>query len=115
MSTQARCCTRYFQYQNIPCETLGLLEQMFVHDGYHIEKLNIQDDPMPTSAVGYDAIVILGGPMAVYDNFPYLQREQELIRDAMKNDTPVLGLCLGSQLIAQGPEEGASTRPRRKR
>lgn len=87
--------------QNIPCETLGLLEQMFVHDGYHIEKLNIQDDPVPTSAVGYDAIVILGGPMAVYDNFPYLQREQELIRDAMKNDTPVLGLCLGSQLIAQ--------------
>ncbi len=54
--------------QNIPCETLGLLEQMFVHDGYHIEKLNIQDDPVPTSPSGYDAIVILGGPMAVYDN-----------------------------------------------
>jgi GMP synthase-like glutamine amidotransferase len=39
--------------------------------------------------------------MAVYDNFPYLQKEQELIRNAMKNDTPVLGVCLGSQLIAQ--------------
>jgi GMP synthase (glutamine-hydrolysing) len=87
--------------QNIPCETLGLLEQMFEHDGYHIEKVNIQDDPVPTSPLGYDAIVILGGPMAVYDNFPYLQKEQELIRNAMKNDTPVLGVCLGSQLIAQ--------------
>jgi GMP synthase (glutamine-hydrolysing) len=87
--------------QNFPCETLGLLEQMFEHDGYDIEKVNIQDDPVPTSPLGYDAIVILGGPMAVYDNFPYLQKEQELIRNAMRNDTPVLGVCLGSQLIAQ--------------
>ena len=87
--------------QNIRCETLGLLEQMFVHDGYHIEKVNVQNDPLPTSPLGYDAIVILGGPMAVYDNLPYLQKEQELIRNAMRNDTPVLGICLGSQLIAQ--------------
>ena len=86
---------------NIPCETLGLLEPMFVDDGYDIEKVNIEDDPVPTSPLGYDAIVILGGPMAVYDNFPYLQKEQDLIRSAMKNDTPVLGVCLGSQLIAQ--------------
>ena len=74
---------------------------MFVHDGYHIEKVNMQNDPLPTSPLGYDAIVILGGPMAVYDNLPYLQKEQELIRNAMRNDTPVLGICLGSQLIAQ--------------
>jgi GMP synthase (glutamine-hydrolysing) len=87
--------------QNIRCETLGLLEQMFVHDGYHIEKVNMQNDPVPTSPLGYDAIVILGGPMAVYDNLPYLQKEQELIRNAIRNDTPILGICLGSQLIAQ--------------
>jgi GMP synthase (glutamine-hydrolysing) len=87
--------------QNIRCETLGLLEQMFVHDGYHIEKVNTQIDPVPTSPLGYDTIVILGGPMSVYDDLPYLQKEQELIRNAMKNDTPVLGICLGSQLIAQ--------------
>ena len=87
--------------QNIRCETLGLLEQMFVHDGYHVEKVNTQNDPVPTSPLGYDSIVILGGPVSVYDDLPYLQKEQELIRNAMKNDTPVLGICLGSQLIAQ--------------
>jgi GMP synthase (glutamine-hydrolysing) len=87
--------------QNIQCETLGLLEQMFVHDGYHIEKVNTQNDTVPTSPLGYDAIVILGGPMAVYDNSPHLQKEQELITNAIRNDTPVLGICLGSQLIAQ--------------
>lgn len=39
--------------------------------------------------------------MAVYDDLPYLHKEQELIQDAIKNDVPVLGICLGSQLIAQ--------------
>jgi GMP synthase-like glutamine amidotransferase len=78
-----------------------MLEQMFTRDGYHIEKMNAQNEPVSTSPRGYDAIVILGGPMAIYDNLPYLQKEQELIRNAIKNDTPVLGICLGSQLIAQ--------------
>ena len=87
--------------QNIGCEPLGLLEQMFVSDGYDIEKANTQKDHVPTSPLGYDAIVILGGPMAVYDNLAYLQKEQELIRNAIKNETPLLGICLGSQLIAQ--------------
>jgi GMP synthase (glutamine-hydrolysing) len=74
---------------------------MFVHDGYHIEKVNAQNDHVPTSPLGYDTIVILGGSMSVYDDLPYLKKEQELIRNAIKNDTPVLGICLGSQLIAQ--------------
>jgi GMP synthase-like glutamine amidotransferase len=74
---------------------------MFVYDGYRIEKVNAQNDPLPTSPLGYDTIVILGGPMSVYDDLPYLKKEQELIRNAMKNDIPVLGICLGSQLIAQ--------------
>jgi GMP synthase (glutamine-hydrolysing) len=87
--------------QNIGCEPLGLLEQMFVSDGYDIEKANTQKDHVPISPLGYDAIVILGGPMAVYDNLAYLQKEQELIRNAIKNETPLLGICLGSQLIAQ--------------
>jgi GMP synthase (glutamine-hydrolysing) len=74
---------------------------MFVSDGYDIEKVNAQNDSVPTSPLGYDAVIILGGPMAVYDNLTYLQKEQELIRNAIKNETPLLGICLGSQLIAQ--------------
>ena len=87
--------------QNIGCEPLGLLERMFVSDGYDIQKVNAQNDPVPTSPLGYDAVIILGGPMAVYNNLAYLRKEQELIRNAIKNETPLLGICLGSQLIAQ--------------
>jgi GMP synthase (glutamine-hydrolysing) len=87
--------------QNVGCETLGMFEQMFMQDGYHVEKINAQNDRVPVNPRDYDAIVILGGPMAVYDNLSYLQEEQELIRNTIMNDTPLLGVCLGSQLIAQ--------------
>lgn len=87
--------------QNIPCETLGTLEGMFRADGFAIETVHAQKDRIPASSKDYSAIVILGGPMAVYDDLAYLQREQDLIGDAIANDVPVLGICLGSQLIAQ--------------
>jgi GMP synthase-like glutamine amidotransferase len=86
--------------QNISCETLGTLEGMFRDDGFAVESIDAQRG-VPASSKGYSAIVILGGPMAVYDGLPYLQKEQDLVRDAIKNNIPVLGVCLGSQLIAQ--------------
>lgn len=86
--------------QNIACETLGTLERLLESDGFAIEKKMAQE-LRSTASTGYSAIVILGGPMAVYDDLPYLHKEQELIRDAIRNDIPVLGICLGSQLIAQ--------------
>jgi len=86
--------------QNIACETLGTLERLLKADSFEIEKKRAQDLESANSA-GYSAIVILGGPMAVYDDLHYLQKEKELVCDAIRNDIPVLGICLGSQLIAQ--------------
>jgi GMP synthase-like glutamine amidotransferase len=88
--------------KNINFETLGTLEKLFHSDGYRIENVESQTDPIPINADQYLAVVILGGPMAAYDNkIGYLIKEQELIRNAIKNKVPVLGICLGSQLIAQ--------------
>ncbi len=87
--------------QNIACETLGTLEGMFRKDGLEVENVSAQEGGIPIKSSEYSAVVVLGGPMAVYDNLPYLQKEQDLIRDAIKNGVPVLGVCLGSQLIAQ--------------
>jgi GMP synthase (glutamine-hydrolysing) len=88
--------------KNIDFETLGALERLFHSDGYQIENVEAQTEPIPINADQYVAIVILGGPMAAYDNkIAYLTKERELIRSAIKNQIPVLGICLGSQLIAQ--------------
>ena len=87
--------------QNIEFERLGTLDSLLRSDGYEIEIIDAPSDRVPLVSRDYGAIVILGGPMAVYDHLDYLLREQELIRSAIKSNTPILGICLGSQLIAQ--------------
>src|SRR6266704_1453374 len=87
--------------KNINFETLGTLRELIRSDGYQIENIEDQNEAVPTNAKRYAAIIILGGPMSVYDNDEYLKKEQELIRHALKLEIPILGICLGSQLIAQ--------------
>ncbi len=86
--------------QNISCETLGTLEDFLESDGYVLDKVLAPEDPIPQSAIEFSAIILLGGPMSVYEGVPYLTKEQFLIRDAYRRNVPVLGVCLGSQLIA---------------
>ena len=86
--------------QNISCETLGTLEEFLESDGYVLDKILAPEDPIPESAIEFSAIILLGGPMSVYDGIPYLRKEQLLIKDAFQRNIPVLGVCLGSQLIA---------------
>ncbi len=49
----------------------------------------------------YSLIVILGAPESANDNLPYLRKEESLIQNAIQNETPVFGLCLGFQLMAK--------------
>jgi GMP synthase (glutamine-hydrolysing) len=87
--------------QNISCETLGTFEDLLVSEGYVLNKVQAPTDPIPQSAIEFSAIILLGGPMSVYEGIPYLSKEQSLIRDAFRRNVPVLGVCLGSQLIAR--------------
>lgn len=52
---------------------------------------------------GYDGVVALGGPMAVYEReqVPHLSDSLRLLDDALRRDVPVLGLCLGSQMLSE--------------
>jgi len=87
--------------QNTEIETLGNLKKLFESDGYNIKTVNIKRYDIPQDPDQYAAIVILGGYMSVYENLPYLNEQQELIRKAKQYEVPLLGICLGSQLIAQ--------------
>jgi GMP synthase-like glutamine amidotransferase len=87
--------------QNTGIETLGTFKNLFESDGYEIETINVKTDLIPYDSRIYSGVVVLGGYMSVYENLPYLQEEQQLIRNANKHKVPVLGICLGSQLIAQ--------------
>ena len=87
--------------QNIPCETLGNFEGLFLNDGFDIEKVNTRKHRVPSDPTQYSAIVILGGPMSVYENSDFIKNQISLTQIAGKKKTPLLGICLGSQIIAQ--------------
>jgi GMP synthase (glutamine-hydrolysing) len=65
----------------------------------------------PPSAGDFDALMVFGGSMHVdqNDGHPWLDPEKQFIRDALARDVPILGVCLGSQLLA----EVAGARPHR--
>lgn len=56
----------------------------------------------PSSLDGYAGLIIMGGPQSVYeeDKFPYLRVEKQLALEAIDNNIPLIGVCLGSQIIA---------------
>ena len=58
--------------------------------------------PVPADMKGAGGLIVMGGPMAVYqtDRYPWLRGEMHLIEDAIKSNLPVLGICLGAQIVA---------------
>lgn len=73
-------------------------------------------DPLPTDLDNVQGLVILGGPQNVTDlsQYPWMQREVELIKAAHAKELPVIGICLGAQLIAHalgGKVEARTDKP----
>ena len=59
-------------------------------------------DTLP-SVDEYEAIISLGGPMNVYEDakYPFLKEEDKLMKKALQEEIPVLGICLGAQILAK--------------
>ncbi|MHB8534420.1 MAG: type 1 glutamine amidotransferase [Sulfuricaulis sp.] len=60
-----------------------------------------RNDPIPSSIDGVSGLVLMGGPMSVNDPLPWISRIENLVRQAVAADIPVLGHCLGGQLISK--------------
>jgi len=90
--------------QHVAHELLGTLNPLLKRAGFRIRYVNFARHPeAQPSLQGYDGMVVLGGPMSVSDadRLPHLTAEMRLIEQAMKQNLPVLGICLGAQLIAK--------------
>lgn len=93
---------RAHYFQHVPFEGLGSIQPWLQNAGYEITGTRFFDaDALPNLA-DIDLLVILGGPMSVNDEkeLPWLIKEKEFIRRAIDANKPVLGICLGAQLIA---------------
>jgi GMP synthase (glutamine-hydrolysing) len=95
---------RLLVFQHVPHEILGTFNPLLKEAGFRIRYINFGRTPDARPNVEkYDGLIILGGPMCVdqTDSHPHLVTEMEAIRTAMERHMPVLGICLGAQLIAR--------------
>ncbi len=85
--------------QNTKTEGSGYLDDLLKKDGFKITSVNAKHESLPKK--DFSLVVILGAPESANDNLPYLQAEQQLIKEYVEKNIPILGICLGSQLIAK--------------
>jgi GMP synthase (glutamine-hydrolysing) len=71
--------------------------------GVELDQWLIAESPPPAEPAGYDAVVTFGGAMHAdqEDRFPWLRAEKALLDDLIQRGVPLLGMCLGAQLVAE--------------
>jgi len=90
--------------QHTPEETPGVITQLLEESGYGIRTINtVAENWAPSDSGDAAALIVMGGPMGVCDTdrCPFLRNELRLLENAMKTEIPVLGVCLGSELLAK--------------
>jgi GMP synthase (glutamine-hydrolysing) len=88
--------------QHHPQEGLGSLAPLLAAAGFTIDLRALDaGDPVPQDPGNYAALILMGGPMSVHDEagYPWLKAEKRLIAIAAEQQRPILGHCLGAQLI----------------
>lgn len=92
--------------QHIDREGPGLIAELGRQRGLGIQVLRLDlGVQVPDTLAAGDVLVVMGGPMGVGDvenaRYPFLAREIELLRKVLATGQPVLGICLGAQLLAR--------------
>ena len=88
--------------QHVPFEGLGSIEAWLRASGYEMTSTRFYESADLPEIHEIDLLIVMGGPMSVNDeqDFPWLALEKRFIRDVIASGKPVLGICLGAQLIA---------------
>jgi GMP synthase (glutamine-hydrolysing) len=89
--------------QHLAAEPLGTIGDALKARAVKTKYIRVfEGEPVPNDMNGASGLVVMGGPMGLYEQreYPFLSHEIRLIERALSAETPVLGICLGSQLLA---------------
>jgi GMP synthase (glutamine-hydrolysing) len=100
MQTHSR---RALVLSHVPFEDLGSLDKPLRERGFDVESVDVATARFPLPhAESCNLLVVLGGPIGVYDqqDYPFLKDELACISRRLQARKPILGICLGAQLMA---------------
>jgi GMP synthase-like glutamine amidotransferase len=96
--------TRALVVTHSPTEGVGNVGTWLEACGIELEVVEPWNgDEVPQDPVRYDAVLVMGGPQQAYDDdsAPWLRSTKQLLRRAVDEHVPTLGVCLGAQLLAE--------------
>jgi GMP synthase-like glutamine amidotransferase len=99
-------------FRHVDCEGPGYLTVVLEQHSipYRLVKIDLNETP-PTDLGETSGLVFMGGPMSVNDPLPWIEQEMGLILQAQSLGMPVLGHCLGGQLVSKALGGTVSANP----
>lgn len=93
---------QFHYFQHVPFEELGSIADWIENNGHQLTVTRFNRPFQLPDVQSIGALIVMGGPMRVNDEdqFPWLAREKKFIEAFIALQKPLLGICLGSQLIA---------------
>src|SRR3982750_2143424 len=89
-------------FRHVEFEHLGLIAPALESAGVSYEYVDLFQTPdVRVRLDSCDGVISMGGPMSANDDLPFIRRELELLSSAVSFGIPILGVCLGSQMIAK--------------
>ena len=96
---------RVLAFRHVPFEDVGHIRRVLEKRAIGVDCVDLyrQGDLPPAIPDTQDAagLIFMGGPMSANDDLPYLKQETDIIATALERGQPILGVCLGSQLMAR--------------
>ncbi len=87
--------------QQLACEPAALIAETIQAAGIGVEVVMAPAAPIPQTLQAHSGVVVMGGPMSANDEREFIQRQLALLAWCIEHDAPVLGTCLGAQLLAK--------------
>jgi GMP synthase-like glutamine amidotransferase len=90
--------------KHVQIEGPGIIQDILEKKGYKIKVIELEEgEELPFDFKNIKAVIIMGGPMNVYEEekYPFLKEEDKFIKKIMEKNIPILGICLGAQILAK--------------
>jgi len=90
--------------RHVQFEDVGTFDTVLTEQGYCLQYFDPTLDPLDNAIMqNADLLIVLGGPVGAYDEqiYPFLEKELSAVHQRLENGRPILGICLGAQLMAR--------------